>query len=136
MKKLLGLMLILAVGAVQADEKEWLDTPVISLYDLKEEVDLSAMGVVIVECPEGARLPFKLSIQGQFLELEQEGHLHLKVIKTCYVLCKGEDDFLFSTDKHTWKGFSEFFTGDMQLDVAAEQGEPVAKLKLELNQRI
>jgi hypothetical protein len=95
------------------------------------------MSDLIVECSEGTALPFKLTLKGEFLALESEAisPLYLKVLKTCYIRCEGQENFLFSTDRQTWKGFSEFFTGELKVSVDAENDGPIAGLQLELNQR-
>jgi hypothetical protein len=91
----------------------------------------------ILECSEGVAMPFKLAINGEFLALEQSAAApyHLKVLKTCYVRCEEQGNFLFSTDLQTWKGFSDFFTGKLNVSVGIENKEPAAALQLELNQR-
>jgi len=82
-------------------------------------------------------MPFKLALKGEFLGLEstQSASLYLNVLKTCYVRCEEKENFLFSTDLQTWKDFSEFFTGSLNVSVQAENGGPIAGLQFELNQR-
>ncbi len=87
----------------------------------------------ILECPEGASLPFKTVIKGDFLASESASTL--KILKTCFIRCEGEGNFLFSSDMQTWKGFSEFFTGAISVSVEAQEENPVASLELKLNQR-
>lgn len=147
--KLLGCMLIAVAGSTQlvaattlkATEWSQNQNQIISLSELDDRViqDFSngKIGDAIVKCPEGTSLPFKLTLKGQFLALESTSilPLYLKVLKTCYVRCEGKENFLFSTDLQTWKGFSEFFTGELKASVETENGGPVAGLQLELNER-
>lgn len=145
--KLLGCMLMAIAGSTQLmaapnfQATEWPQNQMISLFDLNdrgiEDFSNGKMGDLIVECPEGVSLPFKMTLKGQFLALEiaDVTPYYLKVLKTCYVRCDGKENFLFSTDLHAWKGFSEFFTGELKVSVETENGGPVAGLQLELNQR-
>lgn len=145
--KLLGCMLMAIAGSTQLiaapslKTTEWSQNQIISLSDLNDRViqDFSngKMSDLIVECSEGINLPFKVTLKGQFLALESASiaPLYLKVLKTCYVRCDGRENFLFSTDLHIWKGFSEFFTGELKVSIETENGGPVAGLQLELNQR-
>jgi len=145
--KLLGCVLMAVAGSAQLiaaptlKTTEWPQNKIISLSELNDRViqDFSngKISDVIVECPEGTSLPFKLTLKGQFLALESTSiaPFYLKVLKTCYVRCEGKENFLFSTDLQTWKGFSEFFTGELKVSVDTEDGGPVAGLELELNQR-
>ena len=141
--KLFGCALMMAVAATQlvAASKTQVCDQIVRLSDLNDRViqDFSQgnMGDFVVECPAGARLPFKLTLKGEFLGLEstQSAPLYLKVLKTCYVRCEEKEKFLFSTDLQTWKDFSEFFTGSLNVSVHAENGGPIAGLQFELNQR-
>lgn len=145
--KLLGCLLIAVAGSTQLiatpnpKPTECSQHQMISLFDLNDRVieDFSngKMGDLIVECPEGASLPFRMTLKGEFLALESEdvSSYYLKVLKTCYVRCDGRENFLFSTDLQTWKGFSEFFAGEVKVSVETENGVPVVGLQLELNQR-
>ncbi len=145
--KLLGCMLMPIIGSAQLaamptlKATEWSQNQIIGLSELNDRViqDFSngKISDVIVECPEGTSLPFKLILKGQFLTLESTSiaPLYLKVLKTCYVRCEGKENFLFSTDLQTWKGFSEFFMGELKVSVETENGGPIASLQLELNQR-
>jgi hypothetical protein len=112
----------------------------ISLLDLDESVMqdfyLGKMGETIVECPEGARLPLKLIVKGQFLSLEPAAPLCLTVLRTCYIRWMGGgENILFSSDLQTWKGAGEFFTGELRASIEKESGAPLAALHFELNQR-
>lgn len=139
--KLFGCVLIMAIATtgLMAAPKTQPHNQVICLSDLSEQVihDFSHgnMRDYIVECPEGSSLPFRLTLKGEFLGLESAGPLQLNILKTCYIRCEEKETFLFSTDLQTWKGFSEFFTGEVRVSVEREQGGPVAGLQLELNQR-
>ena len=138
-----GCALMMAIAATQlvAAPKTQSHNQIICLSDLNDRViqDFSQgnIGDFVVECPAGASLPFKLTLKGEFLGLESAAAapLYLNVLKTCYVRCEEKENFLFSTDLQTWKGFSEFFTGSLNVSVEAENGGPVAGLKFELNQR-
>jgi hypothetical protein len=94
---------------------------------------------LIVECGEGAELPFKMSIKGNCLQLDssQQSAVSLKVLQTCYVRCVKENElqFLFSSDLEQWKSFSDFFTGELKLTVVTEEAGTIARMELELNQR-
>ena len=145
--RLMGCMLMAVMGsgplmaAPILTHKEWQDNQVISLLDLNESViqdfTQGKMGDYILKCPEGACLPLKMTLKGQFLALESTAitPLYLKILKTCYVRCETQENFLFSTDLQTWKGFSEFFTGALNVSVDHQNGGPVAGVELELNQR-
>jgi len=91
---------------------------------------------LILECPEGAILPLKIVVKGQCFALEATREpLYLRVLETCYVRCVAQEEFLFSTDLQTWRGFLEFFTGQLQASIGIEKAGPVAILELELNPR-
>ena len=137
-EKLFGWALMMVIAATQlvADPKTQLSNQV-CLTDLNDRViqDFSQgnMGDFVVLCPAGASLPFKLSLTGEFLESDLL--TQLKVLKTCYIKCEEKENFLFSTDFQTWKGFSEFFSGNLQVSVQTENEQPVVSLQFELNQR-
>lgn len=144
--RLIGCILMTTVGSGQLmaastfTQEEWEGRQVISLLDVNEgliqDFSQGKMGESILECPEGACLPLKLILKGEFLGLESaEPPLYLKVLKTCYIRCEGQENLLFSTDLQTWKEFSEFFTGGLKVSVDRENGGPVAGIQLELNQR-
>lgn len=145
--KFLGFMLMAVAGSIQLvavpipNAKEWSQDQIISLSALNgriiQDFFNGEMSDLIIECTEGVSLPFKINLKGQFLALESAAvaPLYLKVLKTCYVRCEGKENFLFSTDLQTWKGFSEFFTGELSVSIEAENDGPVAGLQLELNQR-
>jgi hypothetical protein len=142
MKQFFGCVLIMAVATtgLMAVPKREPHNQVICVSDLSEQSiqDFSQghMSDVVVVCPEGSRLPFKLTLKGEFLWLESALEpMQLNILKTCYVRCEGKENFLFSTDLQTWKDFSEFFTGEVRVSVERENGGPVAGLQLELNQR-
>ena len=141
--KLFGyaLMMAIASGSLMAAPQSQSYNQIIRLSDLNDRViqDFSQgnMGDFVVECSAGASLPFRLTLKGEFLGLESASlaPLQLNVLKTCYVRCLEKENFLFSTDLQDWKGFSEFFTGSLNVSVEAETGSPVAGLQFELNQR-
>lgn len=121
-------------------QEEWQGNKIIRLVDLNEtgiqDFTKGKMGGYILECTEGAMLPLNLTLKGQFLSLESTAApLFISVLKTCYIRCESEENFLFSTDLNTWRGFSEFFTGELKVFVEVENGGPMAGLQLELNQR-
>jgi hypothetical protein len=111
---------------------------IVKLSDLKQEmVEKFAEGKrddLIVECKEGTSLPLKIDLKGQCLALES-APLNLKVLKSCYIRCQGDKEFLFSSDLLTWKNFGDFFTGELKLSVGPEAEGVLARLQLELNQR-
>lgn len=141
--KLFGSALMMAVATTQlvATPRSPSQNSIIQLSDLNDRViqDFSQgnLGDFVVECPAGTSLPFKLTLKGEFLGLESNSiaPLQLNVLKTCYVRCEEKENFLFSTDLQTWKGFPEFFTGNLKISVETENGSPVAGLQFELNQR-
>jgi hypothetical protein len=140
--KLFGCLLSMAVATtgLMAVPKIQPHNQVIYLSDLSEQAieDFSRgdMHDVVVACPEGSSLPFKLTLKGEFLALESAlKPLQLNILKTCYVRCDEKEHFLFSTDLQAWKDFSEFFTGEVRVTVKRESGEPMTGLQLELNQR-
>lgn len=110
---------------------------VVNLVDLNDfavqEFTQGKLKDYILECPEGASLPFQMVISGDFLAAESTSTLN--ILKTCFIRCEGEGHFLFSTDMQTWKEFSEFFTGMIKVSVVAQEGMPVAGLDIELNAR-
>ncbi len=139
--KFFGVALMMAVATTQLMVATQPRNQIIQLSDLNDRVikDFSQGNIddFVVECPAGASLPFKLILKGEFLELESNSiaPLQLNILKTCYVRCEEKENFLFSTDLQTWKGFSEFFTGSLDVSVGAENGSPIAGLQFELNQK-
>jgi hypothetical protein len=144
--RLMGCMLVTMIGSGQlmaatVTQREWQEAQVIHLADLEQQViqDFSQgkMRGTIVECPEGACLPLTMTIKGQFLALESAATapMILRVLQSCYVRCDMPEHFLFSIDQQEWKEFSEFFTGSIKVSVDAQNGEVVAEVELELNQR-
>ncbi len=115
------------------------DNQVITLSELtKEMVEDFFAGKTsrfILECPQGAVLPFSLSLQGEFLSLSSdELPRTVKVLKTCYIKCVDET-FFFSADLQIWKDFHEFFTGMMGVSLNVNERTPTVGLNIELNQR-
>lgn len=114
---------------------------VISLSELNRETveDFwqGKIGNIVLECPEGTCLPVKMAVKGEFLALESPvaPSLYLKVLKTCYIRCVEREHFVFSEDLQNWKEPSEFFTGRFSVSVGVQDGQPMAELELELNQR-
>ena len=145
--KLMGCMLMAVTGAGQlmaaspSVQKEWQGHQTISLLNLSEreiqDFSQGKLGDSILECPQGACLPLKMTLKGEFLSLEpaSAAPLYLRVLKSCYIRCEEKENFLFSTDLQKWEGFSEFFTGNLKAAVEGHNGMPVAELELELNQR-
>lgn len=95
------------------------------------------LGNCILECPRGAILPFKITLNGELLYLEPESAalLYLRIRKSCYLRCEENANFLISTDLQKWEGFSEFFTGNVSVAVEQRRGLPVAGLEIDLNQK-
>jgi hypothetical protein len=145
--RLIGCLLMTVIGsgplmaASTLVSNECGANPIISLLDVNERIieDFSEgkMKDCILECPEGACIPLKLSLKGDFLRLESAAStsIYMKVLNTCYIRCEEKECFLFSIDRQQWKGFSEFFTGELRVSVSAQSGGPVAGLMLELNRR-
>src|SRR3989338_4983458 len=145
--KLMGYMVMAVMGAGQlmaaspSVQKEWQGHQTISLLNLSEREiqDFSQwkLGDSILECPQGACLPLKMTLKGEFLSLEpaSAAPLYLRVLKSCYIRCEEKENFLFSTDLQKWEGFAEFFTGNVSVAVQERNGMPVAGLEIDLNQR-
>lgn len=144
--RLMGCLLMAMIGSGQliaASTKgtEWQSDRIVSLLAFDEGMAQDflqgKMTDYAVECPAGSCLPLKMIIKGEFLSLDSAeiAPLYLRILKTCYIRYEGKDTFLFSTDLQKWKGFSEFFTGELKASVNSENGGPIAGLELELNQR-
>ena len=56
---------------------------------------------VILECPQGAELPLKMTIRGDMFSLEPN-LLTLKLLKTCYIK-SGMGSLKFSSDLKKWE---------------------------------
>jgi len=115
---------------------------IIRLSDLNERVVQDFVqgnlgDFFVVECTEGAYLPLKLNLSGEFLSLiaESSSPIYIKVMKTCYIRSDGQMNFLFSTDLKNWKNFSEFFKGELNASVLPTDQGPIAQLHFDLNQR-
>lgn len=104
--------------------------------DMVEDFFLGKKGPsFVLECTEESILPFRLSLNGDFLNLELEDTpSKIKVMKTCFIN-RVEDTFLFTTDFKAWKKFEEFFTGVVGISLNVEEGSPTVGFNLELNQR-
>ena len=142
--KFLTCMLILTAGAELMAAPllkmpEWSQNKIISISELDdgfmEHFSKGEINDVIVECLQGTSIPLQVIVKGQFLSLESTSgsSLYFKVLKTCYVRCEKKNNFLFSSDLQTWKGFSDFFTGELKVSVEVENGEPILGLQLELD---
>lgn len=136
--RFMGCLWMTLIGSGQLMAASTVD---LSLLDVNETIiqDFSKgkMSGCTLECPQGALLPLKLSLRGEFISMDfaAAAPVYLKVLKTCYVRCEEQEKFLFSTDRLQWKEFGEFFTGELRVSVHAENGEPTAGLELELNER-
>lgn len=86
---------------------------------------------VILECPQGSELPFKMTIRGDMLSLEPN-LLTLKLLKPCYIK-SGMGSLKFSSDLKKWEDFSEFFTGKTAASLDFQNQETQINLELELN---
>lgn len=139
--KLLGYLLMMVAGSGQVMGGAPIPDQIINLVDLSDSVvqdfTQGKLSDTIIECMEGTMLPFIITVKGEFLSMESASiaPLYLKVLKTCYVRCEEKENFLFSTDLKTWKGFSEFFTGELKVTVRADNAGPVAGIEFELNQQ-
>jgi hypothetical protein len=130
----------LLMAEIAAMPTESLNNQVISLVNMSEEgLSEFAQGTwpnLILECPQDLSLPLEISVGGQFLALGQlESAPCLKILKTCYVRCEKEGEFLFSSDLQNWTDFFDFFTGEMGAVLRIEEGKPVVRAYFELNQR-
>lgn len=90
---------------------------------------------IALEFTEGTILPFRVSLSGEFLAIENNDSPRIiKVMKTCYVRSVG-GNFLFSADLHNWKDYHAFFTGKLGISFAVADGIPFIDVGLELNQK-
>src|SRR5271169_2149328 len=103
----IGCLLMMIVGSspLMAVNKEFLKSKrcsafqILRIPDLNEEViqefSQGNLSDYILECPEGAAMPFKIAITGEFLALEpaETAPYHLRVLKTCYVRCEEQGNF-------------------------------------------
>lgn len=90
---------------------------------------------VILECTKGTSLPLTLIVSGDFFQSEGTSSSGLQVIKTCYVKCSKDEEFLFSADLETWKTFFDFFTGEIRGIAKIEDNHPAAGLSIQLSQK-
>lgn len=114
-------------------------TQMISLLDMCEDTTLEfskgKLCDTVIVCPEGALIPLRLNLKGSLIALQGDcTPLHIKLLKTCYVRCETENQFLFSSDLQHWKSPSEFFHGELNISVKNGKEGPVAGIELELNQ--
>lgn len=122
-------------------QKELRENQIISLLNLDEramqDFTQGKMGDYTLECPKGAYLPLRMTLKGEFLALESAiaTPLYLRVLKNCYIRCENKEKFLFSSDLEQWEEFPDFFTGELKVSVETQNGGPVARVELELNQR-
>ena len=125
---------VLGVSTISATE-------VILLTDLTEtmleEFAAGQYPTAIVEFKEGMSLPLKLIIKGEFLALDPEQHapLSIKVLKICFVRCDDEGNFFFSTNLQNWSEFTEFFTGEIGVALAIENGKVSTNVEVDLQSR-
>lgn len=103
--------------------------------DMLEDFFAGKTPGVVIECSQGAILPFSLSLKGEFLSLEESDTLRtIEVIKTCFIKFD-KKTFLFSTNLQEWKDFKGFFTGRMGISLNVDQEVPAVDINIELNQR-
>lgn len=139
-KEMCGNLVAVLLGAATLFGAQCEGIQVIKLTDINQELlqeyFLGKMEDVVLEFPEGVKLPLNLSVWGEFLSVESdESTLHtVSVLKTCYIRCMG-DNFLFSTDLETWKEFSEFFKGQLSFWIDLNADQPKVGLSVELNQK-
>lgn len=92
----------------------------------------------VLMCEKGDQFPLRLLLRGEFLSLhgaDKNPNISLQVIKTCYISCQEKGSFLFSHDLKTWKQFSDFFSGQLNFFLDAENGPMVAGLDLEIGSK-
>ena len=114
-------------GAANAEEvtTDVVEKEVVSFAGLDQErwaYMREHMQDIVVEVPEGTFLPLTLLLRGNFLAYtpdevsSQEG---LQVLRTFYVQHQ-DDALVFSTNKSNWQTFTEFFTGNLVLEMSEE----------------
>ncbi|MDR2539554.1 MAG: hypothetical protein LBC45_02945 [Chlamydiales bacterium] len=89
----------------------------------------------VLMCEKGDQFPLRLLLRGEFISLheaDKNPNINLQILKTCYVSCQEKGSFLFSHDLKTWKQFSDFFSGQLNFFLDAENGLTVAGLDLEI----
>lgn len=142
--KLLGCLLTLFVTSspltVQGGEADGTYHRIIRLTDPRDnqavEDFFQGKNNFVLECAEGTSFPFRIKVKGQLVELDEtDKPLYLNILKTCYLRYEDGENFLFSADLQTWKEFLEFFTGELNISVGIENGNLIADLQLEVNQR-
>lgn len=116
---------------------------VVSLHELAEEADFHALfqngwdDSVIVKVPAGSWIPFDAVIEGDLIELwqEGEGRWMLEVKKTFYVRHLHDQGFLFSMDRKKWKPLFEFMTGQINAGLGCDEEGPLFNLHVTGNVR-
>jgi hypothetical protein len=101
------------------------------IIPLTEMSERFSTGEEILECQEGVELPFEFVLQGEYLSLTGVEQT-VKVEKTCYIKCVGEELY-FSSDLKKWSPFLEFFTGSVSISVNKDL--PKVCFTVELNSR-
>ena len=131
---LIGPSLLLARDGAKKNETPEEPT-IVTLAEFSKAIeagmDLEILKNVILECPQGAELPFKMTIRGDMLSLEPN-LLTLKLLKPCYIK-SGMGSLKFSSDLKKWEEFSEFFTGKTAASLEFQNQATQINLELELN---
>jgi hypothetical protein len=108
----------------------------ITLAELAQAIEtgmpLEHLRNIIIECPQGAELPLKMTIRGDVMSLEPN-LVTLKLLKTCYIK-SGTGSLLFSSDRKDWKTFSNYFIGKGAASLDFQNQIGCINLELELNQ--
>lgn len=131
---LIGPSLLLAKD--HSKKKEAQEEPtIITLAEFSKAIeagmDLEKIKNIILECPQGAELPIKMTIRGDMLALEPN-QLTIKLLKPCYIK-SGRESIKFSSDLKKWEEFSEFFVGKTAASLEFQNQATQINLELELN---
>jgi hypothetical protein len=143
MKNILPRLLILALigpslllAKDHSKKKETQEEPtIVTLAEfsktLEAGIELDKIKNIILECPQGAELPIKMTIRGDMLSLEPN-LLTIKLLKPCYIK-SGKGSLKFSSDLKKWVEFSEFFIGKAAASLEFQNLATLINLELELN---
>lgn len=137
---LIGWMMVMSIMLPGYSSHECKTDRVITLLECDHEMITDfcngKLKDVILECKEGTSLPFEIHVKGEYLNLESKPeYSKIRILKTCYVRCPEPEKLLFSLDAKAWKNFSEFFTGMVGGSFGVYNGNPLAKLELDLKSK-
>lgn len=90
---------------------------------------------LIIECPEGSELPFKLTLNGDLFTFGPSQDLQFSLIlkKTCYLTHLPTEGTVFSTDMKNWKKADDFFfMKRASIGLFNENKQPTATFEVDL----